>query len=705
MDDVFRRPLADYKVYLSPSKQYIKQATNYISKRTGCDIATARKKLKQIIKSSDVKNPQVTYRVRKDNGDRVESKSTLTEYLAETLSKDQIMVPSLTTYDQPKARKSIHGEFMTSNIKLRNIDKKKAHAAYQMKDMVKANHYNVLQGIRKIFNNSLSGTYASKSTLFCNKSAHYTLTSLTRCVASIGNAVTESIVAGNKHFRTPDTVYNYITAVISTVNLPNVHTAIKRLGLVVPSPQDVLAMIKYSSDLYWESDAVDKDVLDYLSKLTDAELASVMYVNDLYHLKKHNEVFVKTLLDNLSKRVTTGCGNPLNTLSSATYGVKNLTHHICMEDIRGKDIKYNELKGTDLLMTLGSTAKNIQDTLQKYRLLFKAFFTTDVLPIGIAHVKSMYRDSIVLSDTDSTCGAYDMWVDWRYGGEKFSPKTVALAAAVMTINTEAIDHNIKVFAKNNNVPIDHMDVLIMKNEYFWSVFCAANVSKHYFANTIIREGSVFNNPSMVLKGAHLIASSIDKDIVGAAHDLMGEVLHAAENNIELDPHELLTRVADYERSILDSLSKGELTFLKLDKVKPFKAYKSDVVGATPYFHHLLWMKCFADDYGNPGEPEYMMLKIPTTLETKKSLTTFISNIEDVSLRDNLQSIISEHKKTVLGTFRVPLVIATGNKCPQVLLDALDSKRVVRDNMNIFYLVLETLGVFRKDGLLFSEMGY
>ena len=57
----------------------------------------------------------------------------------------------------------------------------------------------------------------------------------------------------------------------------------------------------------------------------------------------------------------------------------------------------------------------------------------------------MLRDSIVLSDTDSTCGSYDKWVNWYYGEDVFHAESIGIAGAIMTINNQIMDHFIKVF--------------------------------------------------------------------------------------------------------------------------------------------------------------------------------------------------------------------------------------------------------------------
>ena len=705
--EYFKRELDGYKTNIDPIKNYMQQAVNFAKHYGGLTTQEAIAVVKSAVAKKGARDPLVKYRNRLESGDREEATIPLSKYIKETVEAEDVLAPSFTVYDNPKKKKSLHAGFLKINTDRRSKHKKASLAAYQNGDMDKFTHHDVLQKVMKIFNNSLSGAYASKSTMLYNPSQHYTLTSITRSVASIGNALTESMIAGNKCLYTPESVMNYITATISGVNLNSIASAMSKYNLYYPTPDDVLCMLKYSSDRYWSHDAAYEVVDKYLRTLNKYELAAVMYVNDMFHLMKHNDAFVREFIGSLSERVEVGSENPLKDLRIDIEGINNLVHLICMDDIRGMDIRYDELEKSNpkLLMILGSTANHVYQVLNKYHLLIKTFYTTDILPIDIANIKDCYRDAIVLSDTDSTCGSYDAWTKWYFGYNRFEARSVALAAAVMTINTQVIDHNIRVFAKNMNIEDELVSLLKMKNEFFWSAFVTANISKHYFANTWVREGNVFGKAKLELKGVHLIASSSNQEIVSEAHRDMNKFLSAIEENEMLDPKVILTKVADTERKLLKAIDEGKIDIFKMDKIKPFKSYKDEVKSKTPYFHHMLWMDVFSDKYGYPGDPTYMTIKVPTVLKSKKKMREYLETIEDGDIKAKLTHALEKYKKDQLGTFRVPMSIASGKGIPVEMLKAVDKHRMVLDNMNIYYIQLEALSMYRNPKLLFSEMGY
>jgi len=707
--EYFKRAPEDYVTDISPVKNSVTQLKSFIAKYCGVSDSVAASLLKEFMKThKKPRDPMVTFRKRDSKGDREMDKISLSKYLSNVIREGDVLAPTLTVYDAPEKIKSIHAGFLAGNVEKRSKHKKAAFACYQNEDWDGHKYNDVIQKVMKIFNNSLSGTYASKSTAIYNPSAHYTLTSITRCVASIGNAITESIVAGNRCLYTPDAAMNYLVAVVSTVDMNKVEVTVNHYNLYYPTPEDVIAMVRHSTDRYWSDEHAIAKIRVYLSRLNKYELAAILYINDLHHLKKHNQEFVKNFIGDLGRRVPNGCAEPLKALRRNVDGINNLVHHICMDDIRGMRVNYEELslEHPEVIRVLGSTADNIYRVLDKHRLLIKTFFTSDILPIDTANVKDLLRDSIGLSDTDSTCGSYDKWVEWYYGNTKFTSEAVGLSAAVMTINTQAMDHNIKVFAKNMNITHEAMCLLNMKNEFFWSVFVAANVSKHYYANTVIQEGNVFAKPKLELKGVHLIASTVNQEIVNSAKEDMVKAMESMAEGKEIDQTALITKVANIERSILSGLEAGDIKMFKTDKIKEVSAYKSSEVAKTPYFHHMLWEEVFADKYGTPGDPPYMCVRIPSTAKTKRTLHEFLGTIEDVEIRNKLADFLNKHGKDALGTFRVPLAIAGGTVgVPKEFLAGIDKHRIVLDNTNVYRIFLETLGIFPKKKLLISEMGY
>ena len=703
---IFKRKYDEYNVTLDPVKEYVRQASVYMSKMFGISLEEAEKQVRKNIKQSQACNPKVKYRKQIESGDKVIEETSLLEYIKDMQKEDEIIAPSFTSYYNKTKLESVQAKFLSKNVKSRKESKLLSFKYKQLGDVDKEEYYNVLQKIKKIMNNSLSGAYGSTSTILYNPTAHYTLTSITRSLASIGNAVTEVLVGGNRLFRNSNDVMNYISSILTNVNLEMVKYSINKFKLHLPTAEEVMDMILYSSRRYWLDLEDEKLILTYLSKLEDYERAAVLYTNSLWDIKNHNTELMRDILESMSKKCS-GITDDVKWLEKSTEGVDILSRIICAKEIKGMDLNYKEIQGTELLSTLASTAYNIVSVLRKYGALFNTFFKSNVMPINVAYIKDILRDVIVLSDTDSTCGSYDKWVEWYYGDVIFNEEAVALSAAVMMINTQAMDHNIKLLVRNMNVDPRDSELLKMKNEFQWSVFTPTNNTKHYFANTCIQEGNVYKEPELEIKGVHLIASSGNKDIVSRIkRDIIEDIVNKVGRGEKLSLRHYVTYVADLEREIEKRTKEGDVEIYKLEKIKEPNSYKCDDKTKTPYLYHLLWEEVFQPKYNVTAQAPYLAIKIPTTLDSPNKLDEYINSLEDTEFSSRLRTFCNRYNKKNIPTIRIPIdVIKAIGHVPEELHKIIDYERIIKDNLNSAYIALETIGFYKKGNFLIKDQGY
>lgn len=695
----FYIPYDYFKNDVYPVNEYVKQMETYLQKKYHLSKEESKIKLKEILKQHDIKIPEARFYFKLPNGDMVEKKDKLTNYIKESIDDKEIIVPSFTTYYPPEKQKSIHSEFMAYNTKRRSLHKKAAFKAKQDGDMDKFITNDVLQKTMKIFNNSLSGAYASKSTVLRNPSAHYTLTSMTRCVSSIGNALTESVVYGNKHFKDKETTLNYITTVITNIRRVDVDYCIKKYKLHIPTPEEVFEMVFNSSKWYWRDEASEQDILNYIKCLDDIDRVALMYTNDMWHLKQYNEKLIRILF-NLTLKKCDDITGDTSINKSIPETLEILVKLICYEELKGKNINYDELKDTDLGKLLASTATNVLKVFRTFSRLFKTFFFTNIMPPTIAYIKDMFRECIVLSDTDSTCGTYGKWVEWYLGKISFKDDAIPIAGIMVTIVSQCVDHGLKILSKNMNLPDERMEILKMKNEFIWPVFIVTNKNKHYFANVAVQEGNVFKEHDLELKGVHLIASAADQVISKKVHNMIKEINSTLCKNEKISVTHYVEYVKSLEKEIIDRINQKDITIFKKDSIKEAKAYKQEVK-LSPYLNHLLWEDIFKEKYGEVGNPPYVTVKVPTTLDSLKKMQEWLLTIEDESMRQKFEEFMAKYDKKYFGTFRIPYTIASSNGIPEEILNIVDKKRIVIDNLNSAYLVLESIGYYKKNNEIIS----
>lgn len=701
--NIFTKKTEEYTRDIAPVEEYIKQTSTLVSRKLNIPLDDAIKKVKKIINSKDIKNPFVTYNYRDDNGDVTSQKEKLSDYIKDAVNNNEVMVPSFTTYLHPDTKKSLHGEFMKYNADRRSKFKKEAFKCKQAGDMDNFNLNNVMQKTMKIANNSLSGAYASKGTILYNPSAHYTLTSITRCVSSVGNALSESLIAGNKHFKDPQSVLNYIAAVISNIDMKQVRLCIDKYSLYIPLPEQIFEEFKNCWKWYWDNPDYDKLILDTLLSLTEEDRVALMYVNDLWHMKMFNEPFVRQMVTNL-KELKTGITDDATILTRAPEGIDILVKIICSEHIKNDNRSLTDLKGNPLGDLIGSTCANVIQYMKYYKLLFRTFFCTNIMPIDIAYIKEMFRDVIVLSDTDSTCATYERWVEWYTGEPKVNHLGISVTAVIMTITSLVIDHYLKVLSRNINVSKDRMDLLKMKNEFFWPVFTTANKNKHYFASTSIQEGNFYREPELEMKGVHIIASAADGDITGKVHDMIKDINNKLSNNEKLSLNHYCSLVANLEREVIRRIKDGDVSIFKKDKIKDAKSYKQEAE-LSPYINHILWQTVYAEKYGDAPPPAYTVIKVPTILDTKTKMNVYLENLKDQDISSKLKEFLVKYKKDTLMTLRPPVAIVSDKGLPEEYLEIIDYNRVINDNLNSAYIILESIGYYKKGNVLLSQEGF
>lgn len=700
----FKNPTESYGSNLDPIKGYFNQVGYYIHKKYNLPIEESNNLIRKIVKDFKPKNPMVTFNKKKENGDMERVEDKLSNYIKDTIDNGELIVPSFTTYIHPSVKKSLHSEFLFINVRKRSEDKHKSFEYKQAGNKPMELYYSTMQKIRKIFNNAVSGAYGSKGSILSNPSGHYTLTSITRCVASIGNMTTESMIAGNKYFRDPEVTINYIIAITTRTAKFSVRNLINKFNIHIPTVDEVMNMILFSSRWYWESKEKENVIYEYISSLCDEERCMVMYCNDLWHFKTYNDQLMRNIIDDIGKISNEPVEKHMEIISKAPEGILNLAQCICADIIKGKKVDFKKMEGTEDLNYIASTTLKIMKGMDKYYLIFKIFFTTDILPTSIAYIRDMLRDAIVLSDTDSTCGSYDKWLLWYYGESMFNAEAIGIANAIMTINTQVMDHHIKILAANMNIDKSMYETLKMKNEFYWSVFIATNVSKHYFAYTEIQEGNVFEESELELKGVHLIASTIKIEIKKLIHKIMVDLLQAIKNKETINLKDYINKTIEIETGIVNGIKKGDVSYFKRIPIKGAKSYKQGP-NDSPYQFHLLWEEIFAEKYGSMGEPPYMFVKIPLEINNKSEMNDFLNQLEDKEIKSKFEKLFERKKLSKYTTIRLPMDIVTRNGIPEELVNFVAISRIIEDSLYALYMVLETLGFYRKPGLQVYQLGY
>ena len=193
-----------YRRSLDPIGDWVRQSALYASRMLGKPYEQCLAHLRKKLKTKEIKpfNPTVVYYQREENGDKYKKTIPLYGYIQDVLQNKEILAPTFTTYLHPSVKSSLIVDFMDDNVRLRTKFKKMSQAYEANNEVGLAKYYNQAQDGAKRDNNACSGGFVAEGVIISNKSAHSTLTSMTRSMSSLSNSSNERLIEGNRHYHT-----------------------------------------------------------------------------------------------------------------------------------------------------------------------------------------------------------------------------------------------------------------------------------------------------------------------------------------------------------------------------------------------------------------------------------------------------------------------------------------------------------------------
>ena len=692
---------------MNPLATYVDDVAHYLSINTGRPEEVCREfVLRQIGEKGQFafKDPGIQYFQRKPNGDREKKTTGVMAFLKEILNNREILSPSWVAYTPPDVERSILATDMKDKIKERSAAKKeqfKAEAARNTPGLTPMQIAAFLfieklkkveQGARKTANNATSGGTCTPSTPLFNPTTHTTLTSTCRTTSAYGNANNERLLGGGRHYRSYQITLNNIVSICKHTDYAQLDECMRVYGLVYPTAEDAMQCILRSSRLYWPDTRLEGKLYAYLCKLSPRQLAAFVYTGDLYHIKKHNDAFMRGFIDGLSTYITGEHPDPMRTIRRANDEYVNLCHQICTPIMAGKGKDYTKLtlqEQCDLALTMEYVAKHVD----QYGLFIRTFIRTDHLPPSVAYFPDAVRRIAIMSDTDSTIFTAQDWVLWFLKDEHWAgAKGVSIQAAMTFLAANSIVHILATMSGNIGVETEEIHRIAMKSEYRFDVFCPTMIGKTYFANYGAQEGNIkpAGQPGREIKGVQLKNSNAPEHINKAAENMMYDIMDKVQRGEKISIVQALTTVADLERTIISSIQSGETTYLRRGSVKTRDTYRKEME-KSPYAAHLLWEDVFAPKYGNIAPPPYSTAKISLKTGTKPKFQEWILGLEDKALAQRIINHFARVGRDKFTTFHAPVEVLQSRGIVPEISQIVDYPKIAGELTNSFRLILGVLG--------------
>ena len=629
---------------------------------------------------------------RQDNGDRVRAMVRSHDWFKEILTESSILTPNMVVYRDSLKEVSCTAAFITDKMTKRGIIKKEGFAAWQNKNWAVSSRCANQEYKIKVGINSISGAHSSPHNSLYNKTAHSSLTSNCRVIVTYSNASSERFLSGNRHYWSKDVVIENLLSFVRFTDFDALQSVVNRYNLHLPSVDEVMKMIKRSTDFYWRNDHWDITIRATVERLSPLQRAAAMYTGDLYHLAEYNPELVRKFFDLCIDRVDSdGIVDPEQIVKKASGNMLVLGSYLCSDIIKGKKLVEVQEQNPAGYLQLAATLDHVPKVLKDFEDLIKTLWVNDNAPSSIYVFPTSIRRNVVGSDTDSTMFSVQDWIEWYFGKITFQKRAKDLSNLLCYLNNEVIGHLLAMCSKQMGVADHNLYKLEMKNEYSFLVYMRTNIAKHYVAAIVAREGNVFDHIEIEIKGVALKDSKVPKQLMQWLKEEFEETVNAILEERGIDAYPLFQRIANLEHMLDTSLLNGEIKVLSSINISSEESYKKPM--QSGYMHYDLWLNVFEQQFGEIAAPPYRAVKVSVDLNTQRQLDQWVASLDPV-IGDPLRVWVLKNKRKKFKNLLLPYELFEGG-LPDEFARIVDRRGIISQMMRGYYMLLETCGFYIK----------
>lgn len=614
-------------------------------------------------------------------------------------ASSKVVVPSGSIYNNSDIKKSMTTELVMDCKKERGTYKKlqfKAKIAGDLPEELK-NYY--AQTLVKINMNSLPGGYGSPFNLFYSKANYNAITSCARTEIRRAVTVTEQLLGGNFAWFNEQDLINHM--LLLTKNCPSqdtIEAVITRHKMRWPSADELFRFYYETVRMYQVQEQLPI-VRQLVYKQPRHIIAYLFYYMNLRHVLWYNTDIMKPYLERECDITNIDETKPVDPeiMTKIDGDFSAMMATLCSDVLNGVQLYDVPAKAPALVNKVRGIADKFQHMINDLSDIFTTFIDRDVGIPDIEAKPHMYRNCVVVSDTDSVVFTLKDWVMWYNQDLAVCPKAYQICGLVTYWLTKTNALILNNFARNQGVAKAFQDLIQMKNEFLYPRFVLYKVKKHYAGLKAIQEGVVIRVPEPDIKGGALKGSSVCRESnVFNQKFILNDILLPSMTG-KLSARRLIIKTIERELLIMESIRRGETTYLKMASLKPKNGYKA--AESSNYFYYMAWDEIFSAKYG-----EYM---VPTKTAVCKINTPDASYLE--WLRTTDEAIYSKFVAFYDKYERWPASIALNpstNIIPKELIPLIDVREIVYLNMNPMYMTLDSLNIgvgYSKSRLMFHEV--
>lgn len=695
----FVYPEEEYTRRIDIMANYVEQQTFYLTRMSGKPKEMVKNWLMSQLTEGKFKvhDPIVNYLQRETQRDRIRSQTNLSEYISRVANNDLLMAPTFTVYLPASVKESLYTKYITTKKKERSIHKNRMFKAIMENDTDTAKAENNNQQSKKIAINALSGAALMPYSISYTASLHPTLTSVCRISTTYSNANNEKFMGGNRTYYTEQVTLDNINLLAMSADKDNIEQVLATYNLKIPTVGETLDCIRYSTDLYWSRFKPMSNVESFLEKCEGHELANIVYNGDMYHLAELNPETLTKFITDFVVYEPQAIDNPEYWLEErADAHTVSYVSLLCSKLLVGNQLSKVKKEDHDTYKLIGDMCRYTFEMIDKYHDFIKTFLRPDYLTPEAYDIEQTVRRVVITSDTDSTIFTTQHWTKFVTGSYNYDELSYRVGYFMTFLSSQMTVHLLSLMSRNLGLKDDTLKTVSMKSEYFFPAYCITPSAKHYYAFISAREGNVYHENELEVKGVGLRNSKIPSEIMEPFANHLSSTLQTMIDKAELSLSDIIETPLKMERLVRDSLESGSTEYLMHSQLKTSDSYARKEE-AAPFQYHMLWNEVFAPVYGDSPPLPYTAVKVSAKLNNRTQLLEWINAIEDKALAGRMADYIKRNSKTSIGTFNIPAMLFTDRPIPKELLMVLDVASLISGIMAPYYLYLESMGFYFKNG--------
>lgn len=421
----------------------------------------------------------------------------------------------------------------------------------------------------------------------------------------------------------------------------------------------------------------------YLKGMNEDELTYLYYANNFKDLIRRHPKIQKYL------------HGILMTLPNYEAAVGEVPEHFKDKFTSVSD--YNRWMSSEMFLD----PYNIPDTIKEFinpfiEIMHQFVYVEYITPDSIVKLNNHKRNTVLLVDTDSNMLNANIFVSFVindiFKGETFGRKKMYNEMILVNVLASTIDKGVAAildyYARCHNIDEESRKELTMKNEFMFRRFFLMQTKKRYAASIVLREGNIIVPFKPEIKGMDFIKAGVTIDVSKRFEKMLCDHILFSD---ELELHELMRDIKQFEKEIYDDLHNGGLKYLKSSQYKSETSYKNiQKAWSLPVFRGVAtWNELFEEKKIYSLDRVYIM---KLNVGGITDLERIHEKYPDEYNKAVSKIFLSPKPEIVKNGMKYICIPSSMKKTPEWLIPLIDTDIIISDTISVFRSILKALNL-------------